>query len=249
MKTLYEQFMECKQSRNIDVGKNPLLLQKIADLFQTTYGIALSSDDVFTHKSASIGEQISIAYTFLYGSVGVATVGKRLEVTFYHNDQIKAPFQANRCVITVDDNLNFIKAEYSMYFAFLNSVLHDNGAIGGYNQLQIQRIVDLSGAYNHLSFRNGNDIDDDFTDAERCKLDERFFTPNPELEDDFYTLIDFATEYPHDFYARFDGYPKFHQCVEHSDSIIDFINIFIHQYFNDNERLKQNLLLIDMETI
>lgn len=249
MKTLYEQFMECKQSRNTDVCSSPMVMQKLVELFQTTYGIKLSSGGVFIPNVSSIAEQINVAYTFPYGSVKVATSDKRFEVTFFHNDQIKAPFQANRCVITVDDNLNFIKAEYSMYFAFLNSVLHNNGAIGGYNQLQIQRIIDLSGTYNHLSFRNGNDIDDDFTDAERCKLDERFFIPNSELEDDFYKLIDFATEYPHDFYAMFDGYPKFHQCVEHSDSIIDFINVFIHQYFNDNERLKQNLFLIDMEKI
>jgi hypothetical protein len=248
MKTLYEQFMECKQSRNTDVCNNPLVRQQLVELFQKTYDITLPSVDIFTPDVSSIGEQVSIGYKFPYGSVKVATADKRLEVTFFHNDQIKAPFQANRCVITVDDNLNFIKAEYSMYFAFLNSILH-NSAYGGYNQLLIQRIIDLSGAYNHLSFRDGNDIDDCFTDAERCKLDERFFTPNPELEDDFYKLIDFATEYPHDFYARFDGYPTFNQCVEHSDSIIDFINVFIHQYFNDNERLKQNLLLIDMETI
>lgn len=137
-----------------------------------------------------------------------------------------------------------------MYFSFLNSVLHNNGGYGGYNQMKIQRVIDLNGAYNHLSFRHSDSIDDDlFIDVERSKLDERFLQPNADLEETFYKLIDFVTERPHEFYAIFDGYPSFSNCVEHSDAIIDFVNVFVHQYFSDNERLKQNMLLLDMQVI
>jgi hypothetical protein len=251
MKTLYEQFRKCKLALNSDVGDNPLISKKLKVLFHKVYGIDISDESILFKKDiGSIGQELSISYKFEYGSVDVSTQQEQLVVKFYHNDNFKAPFKANRSTISVDHDLNFVRAEYCMYFAFLNSVLHNNGGYGGYNQMKIQRIIDLNGAYNSISFRHSDDADSDlFIDVERSKLDERFFQPNTNLEETFYQLIDFVTEHPHEFYAIFDGYPSFSNCVEHSDAIIDFVNVFVHQYFSDNERLKQNMLLLDMQAI
>jgi hypothetical protein len=250
MKTLYEQFRECKLALNSDVRDNPLIIQKLKVLFHKVYGIDISDESILFKKDiASIGQELSVSYKFEYGSVDVSTKYDQLVVTFFHKKDFKAPFESNRCTISVDHDLNFISAEYCMYFSFLNSVLHNNGGYGGYNQMKIQRVIDLNGVYNHLSFRHSDDAGDVFINVERSKLDERFFQPNTDLEEKFYQLIDFVTEHPHEFYAIFDGYPSFTNCVEHSDAIIDFVNVFIHQYFSDNERLKQNMLLLDMQAI
>lgn len=251
MKTLYEQFRECKLALNSDVSDNPVITQKLKVLFHKAYGIDISDESILFKKDiASIGQELSVSYKFEYGSVDVSTKYDQLVVIFFHKKDFKAPFEANRCTISVDHDLNFVRAEYCMYFSFLNSVLHNNGGYGGYNQMKIQRVIDLNGAYNHLSFRHSDSIDDDlFIDVERSKLDERFLQPNADLEETFYKLIDFVTERPHEFYAIFDGYPSFSNCVEHSDAIIDFVNVFVHQYFSDNERLKQNMLLLDMQVI
>lgn len=251
MTTIYDQFMQCKKEQHTYIRDNYLVHQKLMVLFHMAYGIDLSPEEhVFTNDISSIGQELSIDYKFKYGKVNVCTEVDKLVVTFFHGDHLKAPFNANRCTITVDHDLNFIKAEYCMYFAFLNSVLHNNGGYGGYNQVKLQRIIDLNGAHNDLAFRHSDAVDDDlFVDVERSKLDERFLKPNIQLEEFLFKAIDFVTENPHDFYETFDGYPSFSKCVDHSDGIIDFINVFVHQYFNDNERLKENLLLIDMQTI
>jgi len=258
MKTIYEQFKTCKLSLNYecqtdlnsDVRDDPLIIHKLKVLFHKAYGIDISDKSLmFKRDISSIGQELSVSYKFEYGSVDVSTQQDKLVVTFYHKDNFKAPFEANRCTISVDHDLNFVRAEYCMYFSFLNSVLHNNGGYGGYNQMKIQQVIDSTGAYNSIAFRHSDDADDDvFIDVERSKLDERFFQPNTDLEETFYKLIDFVTERPHEFYAVFDGYPSFSNCVEHSDAIIDFVNVFIHQYFSD-ERLKQNMLLLDMQAI
>jgi len=113
----------------------------------------------------------------------------------------------------------------------------------------VQRIIDLNGSYNHLAFLHDDNGDEVFIDVDKNKLDARFLTPNTDLENLFYKSIDLVTERPHEFHEIFDGYPSFSKCVEHSDGIIDFVNVFVQQYFDANERLKENLLLMDMQSI
>lgn len=246
MKTIYDQFIESKLALNSNFSNNPLIVQKLKVLFHKAYGIDESI--LFRKDQSSIGQELTVSYKFEYGSVEVATKNYQLVVTFFHKSDFEAPFKSNRCTIYVDHDLNFIRAEYCMYFAFLNSVLHNNGGYAGYNQMKVKQVIDLNGTYNHIAFLNSDD-DDVFIDVERSKMDERFFQPNTDLEKTFYNLIDFVTEHPHEFYAIFDGYPSFANCIDHSDSIIDFVNVFIHQYFSDGERLKQNMLLLDMQVI
>lgn len=249
MTTLYEQFMASKKADNFKIRENNLIPQQLTILFEKAYGIDLSGEqDIFSFDSAARGEEISIDYKFQYGKVMVGTESNKLVVTFFHNDKLKVPFETNRCIVTVDDDLNFVKAEYSIYFAFLNSVFYGRNVFG-YNQVKIQRIIDLNGSYNHLAFLHDDNGDESFIDVDRSKLDQRFLKPNQDFEDCFYKTIDFVTEKPHEFYEIFDGYPSFSKCVDHSDSIIDFVNVFIQQYFDANERLKENLLLMDMQTI
>lgn len=249
MTTLYKQFVASKQAGNSDVRNNPLITQQLIVLFQQAYGIDLSDEpDVFVWDGGSRGQEINIDYKFKYGKVSVCTEVDKLVVTFFHQDKLKVPFESNRCIVTVDDDLNFIRAKYSIYFAFLNSIFYGKNTIG-YNQVKLQRIIDLNGSYNHLAFLHDDNGDESFIDVDKNKLDARFLTPNPDFENCFYKAIDFVTEKPHEFYEIFDEYPSFSKCVEHSDGIIEFVNVFVHQYFDTNDKLKEKLLLLDMQAI
>jgi len=246
MKTLYEQFIECKQAHNNSVKNNTLIVQQLVELFYRSYGIDLSATpNCFFNHVGTIGEELSLSYKFEYGEVNVSTFKKRMQVIFFHKDHVKAPFHANRCTVDVDHNLNFISANYCIYFSFSNRALKSNGV--GYNQMKINRVIDSKGAYNSLAFRHSDSLDDNlFLDVEQGKLDKRFLTPNVNLEKEFYRFIDFITEYPQDFNTLFTGYPRFSECVAQSDSIVDLVNTFVHQYYTDNTKLMQTLLLTDM---
>lgn len=251
MKTLYEQFMECKEARNADVKDNPLIIQQLIALFQQSYGISEAGESLlFKNDVASIGQELRVDYKFKYGFVSVGTLKGELVVTFHHKfDGMKVPFEANRCTVFVDHDLNFIRAEYCTYFSFLNSVIYNKPNYGGYNQMKIQRIIDLNGSYNQLSFCNSADDNDEFIDTDLSTLDNRFVTPNTALEEAFIQVIDVVTEYPNEFYSVFEEYPSFSKCVESSKAVIEFVNLFVEQYFSDNEKLKQNMLLFEMQAI
>ncbi len=252
MSTIYEQFIEYQKTHISTDVQEVFIQHQLCLLFYKSYGIKLPyEEDVFTYAGSSVGEELKIYFIFKYGQVTVATEKDHLIVVFFHNEDVKSPFNANRCFINVDENLNFIEAEYSMYFTFLNKILNKNDLYGNcYNQMRIQRIIDLTSSYNHLSFHHSNDKDDElFIDMDKNKIDERFLKPNPYFEDDFLKVIDFVTYKPLEFHEIFDGYPSFTSCVNSSDSIIDFVNVFVDQYFNDNEKLKQNILVLNMNGI
>lgn len=267
MKTIYEQLIEVKNVKRFHRDENSIFLgtdcnidsiiddvlvnEKLTELFYKVYSIQKSYDPIFFERNiSSIGLDVSVAYNFQYGSVHITVENNKLLVTFYHKDGwFKAPFGTDRCIVSVDHNLNFIQHEYSTYFAFLNSVLHNNGSYGGYNHMQIKQITDINGSYNQLAFCHSSDHDDLLKDVSEGKLDKRFVARNIDLEKTFFQIIDFVTEKPHEFYAVFHDYPSFSECIDSSERIIDFVNLFVEQYFNDNERLQQNLLLLDMQAI
>jgi hypothetical protein len=268
MKTIYEQLMELKDVKSLhrsettlflgadcivgdDVIDDILVNEKLIELFYKAYSIQEPLEQIFFERNiSSIGLRISVAYNFQYGSVHLAVENNKLLVTFYHKDDwFKAPFGADRCMVSVDHNLNFIQSEYSTYFAFLNSVLHNNGGYAGYNHMQIKQFTDSAGTRNQLAFCHPDDNDDLFKAAPEGKLDKRFSIPNVQFENTFLQIIDFVTDRPHEFYAIFPEYPSFSECVDSADGIINFVNLFVEQYFNDNERLQQHLLLLDMQAI
>lgn len=268
MKTIYEQLMALKDVESLHRSESTLFLgadciigddviddilvnEKLTELFYKIYNIQKPYETpLFERNISSIGLQISVAYNFQYGSVHLTVENNKLLVTFYHNeDWFKAPFGTDRCIVSVDHNLNFIQYEYSTYFAFLNSVLHNNGGYAGYNHMQIKQVTNAAGTRNQLAFCHSTDDDDLLKDVQEGKLDNRFVTRNIDLEKTFFQIIDFVTEKPHEFYAVFPDYPSFSDCVDSSDRVIDFVNLFVDQYFNDNEGLQQHLLLLDMQAI
>jgi hypothetical protein len=251
MKTIYDEFIECHLDRSTNVQSNPTILKQLRLLFLKSYGIDLFKEsDTFIPDSASIGEKLTINYKFKYGTVSISTKSDGLEVVFYHLKSLfKAPFDTNRCVVSVDHDLNFIRAEFCVYFSFSNKI--------NYKQVKIHRVIDLERTYNQLSFRKDNKIyftssgerGDVFLEVSHEKISEHFVIPNTDLEESLYRILDFVTEKPDEFYEIFTGYPSFSECVNISESIIEFINLFVYQYVNDNENLKNNMLLIEMENI
>lgn len=267
MKTIYEQLMEVKNVESLYRSESSLFLgadcnidgivddvlvsEKLTELFYKVYNIQQPHDPIFFESNiSSVGLRVSVAYNFQYGSAHLSVENNIMSVSFFHkNDWFKAPFDTDRCIVSVDHNLNFIQYEYCTYFAFLNSILHNSGGYGGYNHIEIKQITDSTGTFNTLAFSHSDDHDDSFKDVPEGKLDKRFSTPNVELEKMFIQIIDFVTDKPHQFYSIFPEYPSFSTCVDSSDGIIDFVNLFVEQYFNDNERLQQHLLLLDMQAI
>lgn len=262
MKTIYEQFIQCTEAKKLslflcdddilnEMIDEIFIVEKLERLFYKIYNVQTFLKPLsFERNISSLDQKTTLTYEFQYGSATISIEDNNMLVTFYHEDGwFKAPFDTDRCIVSVDHNLNFIHCEYSTYFAFLNSILHNNGSYGGYNHMQIKQITDINGSYNQLAFCHSSDHDDLLKDVSEGKLDKRFVARNIDLEKTFFQIIDFVTEKPHEFYAVFNEYPSFSECVDSSDRIIDFVNLFVEQYFNDNEGLQQHLLLLDMQAI
>lgn len=262
MKTIYEQFIQCKEAKKLSLFLNDAVIlnemideiligEKLEILFYKIYGVqSFSKPLAFERNISSFDQKTTVTYNFQHGSAVISIEDNNMSVTFYHEgDWFKAPFETDRCIVSVDHDLNFIQYEYSTYFAFLNSIFYNNGGYGGYNHMQIKQITDARRSYNQLAFCNSTDDDDLLKDVQEGKLDKRFVTRNIDLEKTFFQIVDFVTEKPHEFYAVFPEYPSFSDCVDSSDRIIDFVNLFVEQYFNDNDSLQQHLLLLDMQVI
>lgn len=268
MQTVYEQIIKCRnlKTKTKTFNDDPLLIidapllikvpyfidnllmeQKLAALFHQTYDMSnLDENILFKSGFVSIDKEINISYSFKEFTAHVSTKEDKLIVTFFHDaEKIKTAFQTDRCIVNVDHDLNLIQAEYSTYFAFINQISHKSG-YGGYNHMKISRIINKTESYNQLSFHHSDDKSNLFSDVHPSRIDKRFLIPNTELEDTFIKMIDRITDRPYSFCQIFDKYPSFVECVKSSDAVIEFVNLFVHQYFDENEHLKQNILLLDM---
>lgn len=260
MQTVYDQIIKCRELKRETFNDAPLLIkvpyfidntlveQKLADLLHLVYDISNIDENIlFKPGLLSVDKEISIAYRFKDFTAHISTNDDKLIITFFHDaENIKTAFQTDRCIVNVDHDLNLIQAEYSTYFAFINRIYHKKSNYAGYNHMKISRIINKTESYNQLSFHHSDDESDLFSAVHPSRIDKRFSIPNTELEDTFIKMIDRVTDRPHSFCQIFDKYPSFVECVKSSDAVIEFVNLFVHQYFDENEHLKQNILLLDM---
>lgn len=253
MKTIYELLIQCQRRMTLKCFKSNvnkpliLLLKKISH-------IDLSNEPYpFVADGGSLTINVTVNYRFKYGRVAISANEHDIEVDFFFDPSYLAllniTLHSNRCTVNVDHNLNFIKATFNQPFSFYKKDLKTEYNEHNYFNIMLSHTIELEKTYNSLSY-NFNHLD------KYLKIngfDKRFYMHNFDLELLLIKFINFVAYNPDVFYLGFSKYPSYHEIIMDLNAIVNFINMFIDQYFNDHDNLiytiNQHLLLIDMDDI
>ena len=254
MTTIYRHLADCKHHMPVQLNATVklLIVKKLSLLFNQFCNIDLSDNSLaFRHDFGWAGPKTTVSYKFKYGSVDVSTKENDLEVTFLFSDKelLKVPFGNNRCIVTVDHDLNFKKAMYSYKVCFSRKILEPQYSNFEHRTLLIQRLVTPTKSYNEILHHNVHGDDRNYKDLFQDGLDERFIIPDYDFENMFKKFIIFACAKPIDFYTAFPEYPSYMDFIHKNDQAVAFLNLFKQQYTDNIFLLKQNMLLLDMQEI
>lgn len=252
-KTIYDHLMQCKERMTLACFKVNID-KKLCLLFKQISGIDLSSQHYpFLRAGGSLNFGVSIRYDFKYGSMTVKTQFAKLIVTLYFKDEYKDifnfPSQSNNCTIDVDHNLNFIQATFEDSLPLSKKHLNKNLFINHF-YIKINHIFTLDGYEKKLSSQDG--LNGEIVNLHR-NLDIRFRNKDYNFDDLFVKFIKLLNCSPTIFYIGFPNYPNYRDLITKSRATIAFVNMFVHDYFNDinnlNEIIANYYLLSDMADI
>lgn len=254
MKTIYRSLSDCRQqlTTSLDTEVKLRIADMLGPLLNQFCDINLSDTPTpFTPNGAIVGQEMTVCYKFQYGSADVATKENQLVVTFFFNDTIlvKIPFGITRCIVNVDENLNFKKATYSYYVGFSKRILDPRYTDFEHRTLLIQRIVTSTQTYNNILYNSANSDLKHYKDLFQDGLDERYMKIDYDFEIMFKKFIVFACTKPFDFYEAFPEYPSYLDVIRKTDQTVMFMNLFSQQYTENSTLLNQNILLLDMQVI
>jgi len=248
-KTIYDHLIQCQKRMTLDCFKVNLD-KELCLLFKQLTGIDLSSERYpFIRDGGDLQFGVTVHYKFKYGYMTVKTRGTKLTVTLFYEDQLNLPSQSNNCVIDVDYNLNFIQATFEDSLPLSKKHLNPNLFISHF-YIKINHILTLDSYEKKLSCNDG--LNGEVFDLHNG-LDLRFHNKDFDFDDIFIRLMRLVNYSPAVFYIGFPKYPSYKDLLTNTDSVIAFVNMFIHDYFNDFNSLNANIdkhyLLADMENI
>lgn len=252
-KTIYDRLMQCQLRMTLDCFKVNIS-KELCLLFKQISGIDLSSEPYpFVKNGGELQFGVTVKYTFKYGAMTIKSTGPKLTVLFLleykYKDLLNLPSQSGNCEIDVDHNLNFIQAKFEDSLFFSAKCLEMKLPISNLC-VKINHILTLHGYEKKLSYQNHVNGKIIYLNN---GLDIRFNTKDFSFDDVLYKFMILATYYSSIFYIGFPNYPSYEELLTEPDKIIKFVNMFIHDYFNDFDNLVDNIerhyLLLDMEEI
>lgn len=245
--------MQCQRRLTLDCFKVNLD-KELCLLFKQLSGIDLTTERYpFIRDGGDLQFGVTVHYNFKYGSATIKAKGPKLTVLFFfeykYKDLLNLPSQSNNCEIDVDHNLNFIQAEFEDSLSFSKKHLDIKLPIS-HLYIKVNHILTLNGYEKMLSYKN--DFNGKIIDLNNG-LDIRFYLKDFSFDAVFNKLMILINYSPTSFYIGFPNYPSYKEFITEPDKIIKFVNMFIHDYFNDFDNLVANIethyLLADMEDI
>lgn len=271
MTTLYKKLLVCKKKRSSNRIFNLEITNQLLTLLYCSCGIDLSSILApFVQDIVIFGKEMTIDYKFKYGTASVNTQSDNLNVVFSFSKKKSSeyylPFNANRCVVQVDNDLNFKMATFNFFVTFSTNKITGQSAtvlspstnpyVGSllvndpnYGTINIKRIIDINGnAFNEITYDSFRSKLGGYTNLVDTHLNKRFFQSDKAFEEVFMQFMKLAST-SKEFYSIFPEYPTYRKFMESKNNAIDFLNLFHEYYVQDVELLKSNMLLIDMQVI
>lgn len=254
MKTIYDQLTQCQKRMTLKCFKTKMDAH-LATLLKQICAIDLSNEQYpFVTDGGSVFPDITLNYRFKYGRASISANEHDLTVIFFfdyeYREVLKIPLYSNSCIVNVDHDLKFIKATFNDYMSLsMKDLEPEYNEYENFN-IMFTHTVEIDKTYNSF-FYNFNEFDEylEIVDG----FDNRFYNNNFEFELLLIKFIRFAVCDPTVFYSCFSKYPSYNELITDVKAIVDFINMFIEQYFNDNDNLiytiEQHLLLVDMQDI
>lgn len=244
--------MQCQRRMTLDCFKVNVN-KELCLLFKQLSGIDLSSEPYsFVRDGGELQFGVTVHYKFKYGSATIKARGPKLTVIFFfeykYKDLLNLPSQSNNCEIDVDHNLNFIQAKFEDSLSFSRKHLDIKNPIS-HLYIKVNHILTLNGYEKKLSYQNDSGTIIDL----HYELDIRFYTKDFSFDDLFNKFMILVNYSPTSFYIGFPNYPSYRELLNEPYKITKFVNMFIHDYFNDFDNLVANIerhyLLADMEDI
>lgn len=254
MKTIYDRLIQCQQRMTLKCFKANIN-EPLVDLLKTICSIDLSNERYpFVTDGGALHMDVTLNYRFKYGRVSISANEHDLTVVFFfdyaYRELLNIPLYSNSCIVNVDHDLKFIKASFNYYFSFSTKILEPECNEYQNFNIMLTHTVEIDKSYNSL-FYNIDEIDKylEIVDG----FDKRFYIHNVEFELLLIKFIKFSAYNPIVFYSGFSQYPSYIDIITDLNAIVNFINIFTEQYFNDYDNLiytiEQHLLLVDMHDI
>lgn len=254
MSTIYDAMVHFKKTKESLWGISPLVSSKLVPLFHQATGIKLLGDEQhFTNNISVCGLKVAMDYFFKYGSATLSLINDELEVSFFfvrkEDDVYPTPFNAKKCRVYVDRDLNFKQAIFHYHVSFFKALLNNYDQSAVYAAIKVQKIIEQSTTTTIVGYQNLLSNAKEYTSLHEKGLDAHFFMTDVKFELFFARFMEACSKRPYQFYDLFPEYPSYVYFMEKMDKAVEFLNLFNSQYINHFDVLESKLILLDMQAI